>query len=142
MSETVVNPENVNLVENTDVTTDVTTELKRILKEKATTLLKEKLQVEKLNETVIIQFVILVMELVEDTEIKGKSQKELVLYVVNEIINESPLNDEEKKLYSTILHSENTSNTIDLIVDASKGNLNLNKVKKTAFSCLLSCLKN
>ena len=87
MSETVVNPENVNLVENTDVTTDVTTELKRILKEKATTLLKEKLQVEKLNETVIIQFVILVMELVEDTEIKGKSQKELVLYVVNEIIN-------------------------------------------------------
>ena len=49
MSETVVNPENVNLVENTDVTTDVTTELKRILKEKATTLLKEKLQVEKLR---------------------------------------------------------------------------------------------
>ena len=142
MSEKNTNPEQVNLVENTDVNTDVNTELKRILKEKAMALLKEKFQVENLNETLIIKIVVLVMELVEDTEIKGKSQKELVLYVVNEIINESTLKDEEKKLYTSILHSENTNNTIDLIVDASKGILNLNKVKKTAFGCLLSCLKN
>lgn len=138
MSETITNPEQVNLVENTDVNT----ELNRILKEKAMVLLKEKFQVETLNSELIIKFVVLVMELVEDTDVKGKSQKELVLNVVTEVINESQLADEEKKLYTSILHSENTNNTIDLIVDASKGTLNLNKVKKTAFSCLLSCLKN
>jgi hypothetical protein len=138
MSEKVVNLEQVNLVENTTVDE----ELKKILKEKAIKLLKDKLNVEALNSDLIIKFVVLVMELVEDTDVKGKSQKDLVLLVVTEIINESKLSDEDKKLYFNILNSNNTSNTIDLIVDASKGNLNLNKVKKTAFSCLLSCLKN
>ena len=138
MSEKVVNLEQVNLVENTTVDE----EIKKILKEKAIKLLKDKLNVEALNSDLIIKFVVLVMELVEDTDVKGKSQKDLVLLVVTEIINESKLSDEDKKLCFTILNSNNTSNTIDLIVDASKGNLNLNKVKKTAFSCLLSCLKN
>lgn len=142
MSETVVNPENVNLVETTNVNLSIDVELKRILKEKTMALLKEKFQVENLNETLIIKIVVLVMELVEDTDVKGKSQKELVLNVVTEVINESQLTDEEKWLYTSILRSENTNNTIDLIIDASKGNLNLNKVKKTAFGCLLSCLKN
>tara|TARA_Y100000816_G_scaffold274509_1_gene241860 strand:+ start:1273 stop:1692 length:420 start_codon:yes stop_codon:yes gene_type:complete len=139
MSEKVVNQEHVHLVENTKT---VDEELKKLLKEKALVLLKDKLNVETLNSELIIKFVVMVMELVEDTEIKGKSQKDLVLQIVTEIINESQLSDEEKKLYFTILNSNNTSNTIDIIVDASKGNLNLNKVKKTAFSCLLSCLKN
>ena len=138
MSEKVVNLEQVNLVENTTVDE----EIKKILKEKAIKLLKDKLNVEALNSDLIIKFVVLVMKLVEDTDVKGKSQKDLVLLVVTEIINESKLSDEDKKLCFTILNSNNTSNTIDLIVDASKGNLNLNKVKKTAFSCLLSCLKN
>ena len=142
MSETVVNPENVNLVETTNINLSIDVELKRILKEKAMVLLKEKLNVEKLNSDLIIKFVVLVMELVEDTDVKGKSQKELVLNLVTEVINESQLTDEEKWLYTSILRSENTNNTIDLIIDASKGNLNLNKVKKTAFGCLLSCLKN
>ncbi len=142
MSETIVNPENVNLVETTNVNLSIDVELKRILKEKAMVLLKEKLNVETLNSDLIIKFVVLVMELVEDTDVKGKSQKELVLNLVTEVITESQLTDEEKWLYTSILRSENTNNTIDLIIDASKGNLNLNKVKKTAFSCLLSCLKN
>ena len=142
MSETVVNPENVNLVETTNINLSIDVELKRILKEKAMVLLKEKLNVEKLNFDLIIKFVVLVMELVEDTDVKGKSQKELVLNLVTEVINDSQLTDEEKWLCTSILRSENTNNTIDLIIDASKGNLNLNKVKKTAFSCLLSCLKN
>ena len=146
MSETVVNPEQVNLVENASTQNNNVNsfdeELKKILKEKSINLLKDKLNVETLNSELIIKFVVLVMELVEDTDVKGKSQKNLVLHIVTEIINESKLADEEKKLYLTILNSNNTSNTIDLIVDASKGNLNLNKVKKTVFSCLLSCLKN
>ncbi len=142
MSETIVTPEQVNLVDATNEDVKIDEELKRILKEKALSLLKEKLNVETLNSDLIVKFVVLVMELVEDTDVKGQSQKDLVLHIVSEIINESKLADEEKKLYLTILNSNNTSNTIDLIVDASKGNLNLNKVKKTAFSCLLSCLKN
>lgn len=142
MSETIVTPEQVNLVDATNTDVKIDEELKRLLKEKALSLLKEKLNVETLNSDLIVKFVVLVMELVEDTDVKGKSQKDLVIHVVNEIINESQLADEEKKLYLTILNSNNTSNTIDLIVDASKGNLNLNKVKKTAFSCLLNCLKN
>lgn len=142
MSEKItVDPDQVNLVEtNNHVNIDV--ELKGLLKEKALVLLKEKLNTETLNSDLIIKFVVLVMELVEDTDVKGKSQKDLVLYIVTEVINESPVEEEEKTLYLTILNSNNTSNTIDLIVDASKGNLNLNKVKKTAFDCLLSCLKN
>ena len=142
MSEKItVDPDQVNLVEtNNHVNIDV--ELKGLLKEKALILLKEKLNTETLNSDLIIKFVVLVMELVEDTDVKGKSQKDLVLYIVTEVINESPVEEEEKTLYLTILSSNNTSNTIDLIVDASKGNLNLNKVKKTAFGCLLSCLKN
>jgi hypothetical protein len=142
MSEIVVIQEQVNLVDTTNVELKIDEQLKGLLKEKALVLLKEKLNTETLNSDLIIKFVVLVMELVEDTDVKGKSQKDLVIYIVTQIINESQLADEEKKLYLTILNSNNTSNTIDLIVEASKGKLNLNKVKKTAFSCLLSCLKN
>ena len=142
MSETVLNQEQVNLVDTTNVELKIDEELKGLLKEKALVLLKEKLNTETLNSDLIIKFVVLVMELVEDTDVKGKSQKDLVIYIVTQIINESQLTDEEKKLYFTILNSNNTSNTIDLIVEASKGKLNLNKVKKTAFSCLLNCFKN
>jgi len=129
-------PEETQLVEP-----NVDEELKNLLKQKALSLLKEKLNVDKINESVLVKFTAIVMELVEDTSVKGKDQKQLVIWVVNKIIDESDLTSDERKLYKLIVNSKNTHDTIELIVDASKGKLKLNKVKKVGLNCLLSCFK-
>ena len=123
---------------------DVDDELKSLLKQKAFNLLKEKFNNENqgmLNEKIMVKFIILTMELVEETKVKGKTQKDLVIYIVSEVIKESPLTGEEKEVLRKILYSENTRDTIELVVDASKGKLNLNKVKKVGIEWLICCLK-
>lgn len=123
---------------------DVDDELKNLLKQKAFNLLKEKFNNENqglLNEKIMVKFIILTMELVEETKVKGKTQKDLVIYIVSEVIKESPLTGAEKESLRKILYSENTRDTIELVVDASKGKLNINKVKKVGIEWLICCLK-
>ena len=46
---------------------------------------------------------------------------------------------EEKTLLLNFVNNNTISNLIDLIVDATKGNLNINTIKKVSTSCLTLC---
>lgn len=80
------------------------------------------------------------MEAVEKRNLKGLGQKHIVVSIINELIKELPHSD-EKNLLNGISLSGGISNTIDLIVDATKGKLNVNVVADVAKkSCFMPCL--
>lgn len=106
----------------------------------------------KLNEPIneigitpdtIVLVVKYAMEVVELTNLKGVAQKEMTLRLTRKIVDDSPLDDEKKKICISLIENGTLSQTIDLVVDASKGRLQINK--KTAVrigSCCFQTISN
>ena len=115
-------------------------ELKIIIKQNTLKYLdKTKISVDTLN--IVIKFVI---ESIEKTSLKGTKQKELAIEIIRSLVNDliedrSELTT-EKKLLLAIIDSGSLGNTIDLIIDASNGNININKLKKTSILCCLNMI--
>ena len=102
--------------------------------------LKVKLSSITLRPNTIHLLVKYVMEEVENQPIKGSEQKDLALELIkNLIIDLSDKEDEETLL--KLLNDGTISNIIDIIIDATKGKLNINKTIKIASSCFPRCLK-
>ena len=82
-----------------------------------------------------------VMEVVENTPVKGKDQMNYALLIISDLVNE--LEDgHEKTLLIEMLDNGSIRDTIELVVDASKGNLKINKVAEVAADgCLGPCFK-
>ena len=72
-----------------------------------------------------------VMEAIETTPMKGKEQKDFCLKVIDGLIQELHDSD-EKKILQDISSSGGIEGTIELVVSASKGELNINNVGKVA----------
>ena len=69
------------------------------------------------------------------------SKKQITINLVKSIINDSDLDDVQKSTCLTVIDTT-LDDTIDLIVDASNGNLNINQLKKTSVNCLTAILAN
>lgn len=100
---------------------------------------------ERLGETVISpgSFMLLVryvMEVVEGKPIKGKAQKDLALEILNLFIDESEFAEADKEMCRTLITSGAVGDTIDLIVDATQGNINVNAVASVAVGCIGACI--
>ena len=84
------------------------------------------------NVMVVVKFA---MEIVEVTELKGEEQKELAVKLVRQVIVNAPISDDEEKLCLDMVDNGVMGNMMDLISDASKGNININTAKKLAGGC-------
>ena len=106
-----------------------------------------KLKVGKLeiNFANIMTIVKLAMEVVEVSKAKGERQKTLVLQLIKQIVKDAPITDEKEKFLLDMIENGVLSHTIDLIIDASRGNININTVGKCAkgvgTSCFSACFK-
>ena len=81
------------------------------------------------------------VELIRDEKLKGNDKKAIVLKVLRFLVEESGSSKERKKFLSDIIEGGTLETSIDLIIDASRGNFQLNKkTKRKLFSCLGSCL--
>ena len=102
-----------------------------------------KLEINFSNIMTVVKFS---MEVVEASEAKGKRQKSLVVQLVKQIVKDAPISDEKEKFLLDMIDNGVLGNTIDLIIDASKGKLDINKVGKCAktvgVSCFSACFKN
>ena len=79
------------------------------------------------------------MEAIEDTPVKGPAQLNFALRILGDLINELE-DSEEKKFLRQTLDNGGIKDTIELIVQATKGEFNINKLAKAASgSCLKSC---
>ncbi len=82
-----------------------------------------------------------VMEAAEQSPLKGKDQKQFALRLIKELIDNMPDSNSEKFVLLNLYESESISNTIELVVSASKGELNLNKVGSCIWSCIAGLTK-
>ena len=96
------------------------------------------IEVNSVNITSILH---IAMEIVESTKVKGAAQKALVEKVVRQIIVDAPISDEKEKLLLDLCDEGILGSTIEMVVAASKGELDLNAVAKIATGCCLSFLK-
>lgn len=97
-------------------------------------VVKEILKGTTINVTSIHLIIKTVMEVVEGTPIKGSQQKTLALKILRQLFIDFTDDDIESTLIG-LLDSGAISNLIDLIVDASKGKMNINTVVKTTKIC-------
>ena len=81
------------------------------------------------------------MELLEQFNCTGEKKKEYVITITRTLITELVENESDKNLLLELIDKKVLGNTIDLIVQASKGQLNINKeTQKKIVSCTKSCI--
>ena len=93
----------------------------------------------EINSNNWMMLVINVMQCVEDVDdLNGNEKKELAIEVIIKIIPQ--LNQQNNEIVDKLLNRESLTTTIDLVISASKGQLDLNKIKKKLFKCFLGCM--
>ncbi len=96
-----------------------------------------------LDKPLLMKLLIRGMEIVETTDFKGSDQKDLVIDILIKLLETDGLNAPHKNQLVTFLKDDAT-NVIDVIVDASRGKININKLEPLVtrlVTCLFSCLK-
>ena len=89
--------------------------------------------------TIVIK---IAMEIVEASVLQGTEQKILVEKIVRKVVIDAPITDEKEKLLLDIIDEGIIGNVIDLVISATKGELNVNAVEKAAVGCCLALLKS
>jgi len=85
-----------------------------------------------------------VMEATEKTPLKGKEQKKFALRLIKELIDNMSDSNTEKYVLLNLYENESISNTIELVVCASKGELGINQVGQIGsciWNCVSACMK-
>tara|TARA_B100000427_G_C15015178_1_gene380051 strand:+ start:110 stop:508 length:399 start_codon:yes stop_codon:yes gene_type:complete len=90
------------------------------------------------NITLVIK---LAMEIVEASALKGEEQKKLVEKIVRKIVIDAPITDDKEKILLCMIDEGIIGDVIDLVVSATKGEININVVEKAAVGCCLAILK-
>ena len=86
--------------------------------------------------TVLLRFT---MEAIEDTPIKGEAQKEYAVKLLKALV-QSQAEDPEKTILLGIIDSGILEGTIDLVVSATNGELNVNQVGEAVTTCCFNFL--
>ena len=117
----------------------IKTETNNTIYDNALIIVKEKLSNITIRASTIHLIIKYVMETVEKTPIKGTEQKDLALRLIRELIVDLTDNEDEKILLK-LLDDGTISNMIDLIVDATRGRLNINRVVTVSSKLIYTCL--
>ena len=118
-----------------------------LVKQEALNMLKEKITSEigdkQVDKQLLMKLLVIGMETVEKTKVKGKDQKDIVKEALIQVIKLESVKVPHEEGLITFLEND-LDHVIDLVVDASKGKLDINKAEKhaiTLIQCLFSCLK-
>ena len=124
--ESVVELENIDLKNSNTLTENIYNACYKTL--------KSKISVIKIRASTLHLLIKYVMEEIENTPLKGTEQKEMSLKLIRELIIDLTDNEDEEILLK-LLDNGSISNMIDLIVDATKGKLNINSLAETSVGC-------
>ena len=96
------------------------------------------------SQSSVMKVLRIVMECVETVQVEkqsGTSKKDIVLKVILDLVNESECDEDKKVVLRELIEEGTLETTIEFVVDASKGKLELNKkTKKKLLGCLGQCL--
>jgi len=118
-----------------------------LVKQEALNMLKEKITSEigdkQVDKQLLMKLLVIGMETVEKTKVKGKDQKDIVKEALIQVIKLESVKVPHEEGLITFLEND-VDDVIDLVVDASKGKIDINKAEKQAVSlvkCIFTCLK-
>ncbi len=98
--------------------------------------LTKKVSMIDIKTTTLPEIIKEAMQIVEKTTIKGTKQREFVIKVLRKLF-ESLTDNEDEKLLLQLIDNGTVSNMIDLIVDATKGKIDINNTVKTTSNLIL-----
>jgi hypothetical protein len=104
-------------------------------------LKQENIEMSQKNLMIILK---ITMELIEKSPLKGLSQKEVAIQILNKLFMESKLDNDSIDVICSFLDTNLVGDTIDLIVAATKGEFDINKATKVASGCftrIFGCFK-
>jgi hypothetical protein len=85
-------------------------------------------------------FIQVVIETVENSGVKGDTKKELAIHIMRDLVELMP-HSSEKEFILELIHNGTISNMIDLVVLASRGEVNINKVINVSKNCCFGFFK-
>ena len=97
--------------------------------------LKRRIRDVGLTPQTIITVLRVAMEVVEMTQLKGEDQRVLAVRLVRRAVEEAPISDDREKLLLDMIDNGILDNTIELVVAATRGQINVN----TALECATAC---
>ena len=95
-------------------------------------IFKQKIEGIIITYNTFTTIILYAMEIIEFTQLKGEEQKTIVILLVTRVIEDSDLSD--KHIYLELIQTGFVDRTIEMIISATKGKLNIN-VKKAFFIC-------
>ena len=101
--------------------------------------LKEKVSNISIRPSTLYLIIKYVMEEIENTPTKGVEQKEMALKLIRELIIDFAEGEDDKVLLQ-LLDDNTIGSMIDLIVDASKGKLNINAISNVGAGIFNNCI--
>ena len=102
--------------------------------------LKSKISDSEINASTVIHILKLSMEIVETLEeVQGEEQRDFAVSLVREIIDKSKLSPIQKENCLIVIDFGVLDHVVDFVIDATKGNLDINKVKKKVFRIFPCC---
>lgn len=91
----------------------------------------------EISAATIMKVLRFAMEIVEATQLKGEAQMQLCKKMVRIIVVDAPITDEKEKLLLGMIDQDILEHTIELVVDATQGHLDINAVAQITKSCCL-----
>jgi hypothetical protein len=92
-----------------------------------------------IDKPLLIKLLVRGMEIIDTFDIKGDDKKKTIIDVLILLLETNGIDIPNKDLLITFL-KEDASNFIDIIIDASKGKINVNKIQRGIINCLFKCL--
>lgn len=89
-----------------------------------------------ISKNTLHTFIQIIIETVEGADVKGNTKKELALHIMRDLVEFIPQSD-EKEFIMELIHNGTISNMIDLVVMASRGEVNVNKVIAVSSNCCI-----
>ena len=103
---------------------------------------KARIGVSEVSAQSLVLVVKYAMEVVELVDLKGSEQRELALRLVRRVVKDAPISDEKEKLCLDMIDSGAVGQTIDLVIDATNGHVNVNQVARVAENCCFTFLSS
>jgi hypothetical protein len=103
--------------------------------------LKKKIDGVEVNADTVITILKYAMEVVELSTAKGEAQRELAIKLVRKVVVDAPISDEKEKLLLDLIDNGILANTVELVLEASRGDIEVNNVAQVAVGCCTTFLK-
>lgn len=86
----------------------------------------------------VLEYVIEVVEKIEN--LKGNKKKGLAILLIKRVVENSEMDDEDRKLCMTMINNGVVGDTIDLVINAVNGKLDFDDVIETGSRCCMFAL--